>query len=74
MAGVWMDAVTTVAAYRERWDVTSRTPLGTEPKSIEGIGHKKRARAALERAVAVAQQATCGYDIEAPVPVPTLAG
>jgi len=44
-----------VAAYRELSDVTSRTSLETEPKSIEGIGHKKRARAALERAVTVAQ-------------------
>jgi len=69
-----MDAVATVAAYRERWDVTSRTSLGTEPKSIEEIGHKKRASAALERAVAVAQQATRGYDSKAPVLVPTLAG
>jgi len=74
MAELWLDAVATVAAYRERWDVTSRTPLGAEPKSIEGIGHKKRARAALERAVAVTQQATRGYGIEAPVLVPTLAG
>jgi len=74
LAEVWLDAVATLAAYRERWDVTSRTPLGGEPKTVEWIGQKKRAEAAMQRAVAVGQQATRGYGIEAPVPVPTLAG
>ncbi|MHB8290288.1 MAG: TrwC relaxase [Acidimicrobiales bacterium] len=73
-AQVWLDSVATIAAYRERWDVHGRSPLGGEPKTIEWIGHKKRAEAAVQRAVAVAQQATPTVTVEAPAPVPTLAG
>ncbi|MHB8221100.1 MAG: ATP-dependent DNA helicase, partial [Acidimicrobiales bacterium] len=59
-AQVWLASVATIAAYRERWDVHTRTPLGGEPKTIEWIGHRRRAGAALERAVAVAAQVDDG--------------
>jgi len=51
----------------------TRTPLGGEPKSVEWIGHWRRASAALERAVAVGQ-VDGGITVEAPASVPTLAG
>jgi hypothetical protein len=48
---VWLRAVSTVAAYRDRWNITQdpRT-LGPEATSIEELGHRRRALAALERA------------------------
>ncbi|MHB8290174.1 MAG: MobF family relaxase, partial [Acidimicrobiales bacterium] len=73
-AEVWLASVATIAAYRERWDVHTRTPLGGEPKTSEWIGHRRRAEAAVQRAIAVGQPVTPGVTIEAPATVPTLAG
>ncbi|HWG74724.1 MAG TPA: hypothetical protein VG184_11795 [Acidimicrobiales bacterium] len=50
----WMQAVSTVAAYRDRWGIgNDHRPLGPERavKTIEAIGHRKRAQAAAERAL-----------------------
>ncbi|MHB8219131.1 MAG: hypothetical protein ACYDHU_02245 [Acidimicrobiales bacterium] len=73
-AQVWIDAAAVVTAYRERWDVRTKTPLGGEAKTIEWIGHRKRAEAPIARALAVAQPVTPGVNVEAPAPVPTLPG
>jgi hypothetical protein len=48
-----MAAVSTVAAYRDRWSIgNDHRPLGsyTAVKAIEGVGHRKRAQAAIQRA------------------------
>jgi len=55
--GAWTRAVSTVAAYRDRWDIsTDHRPLGPESvvKTIEAIGHRKRAQDAVERALRLA--------------------
>jgi len=60
MRDAWFRAVSTVAAYRERWGIgADHWPLGAESavKTIEGIGHRKRAQAAAERALRLAGQA-----------------
>jgi len=57
----WLRAVSTVAAYRERWGIgADHRPLGPESavKTIEAVGHRKRAQAAAERALQVANAAT----------------
>jgi len=56
----WSRAVSTVAAYRDRWGVgADHRPLGPESavKTIEAVGHRKRARAAVERALNLAGEA-----------------
>jgi hypothetical protein len=48
---LWLRALSTVAAYRERWNIThDPRALGPEATSIEQLSHRRRARAALERA------------------------
>jgi hypothetical protein len=57
----WMQAVSTVAAYRDRWAIgNDHRPLGPDSaaKTIEAVGHRRRAQAALERALQVAGEAT----------------
>jgi len=57
----WLRAVSTVAAYRERWGIgADHRRLGPESavKTIEAVGHRKRAQAAVERALQVANAAT----------------
>jgi len=57
----WTRAVSTVAAYRQRWGIDiDHRPLGPESaaKTIEGLGHRKRAQAAVERALRLAGEAT----------------
>jgi hypothetical protein len=49
----WIEAVTTVVAYRERWNIDDeRLPIGPKgpARSIEAINQRNLARAALERA------------------------
>jgi len=61
----WMQAVSTVAAYRDRWGIgNDHRPLGPEgaAKTIEAIGHRRRAQAAVERALQVAGPATAAAD------------
>jgi hypothetical protein len=50
-----MHEVSTVAAYRDRWHIISQRAVGTdaEPGSIEERSQRQRARAAIERAVAI---------------------
>jgi len=58
-AEAWMQAVSTVAAYRDRWNIGSDArPLGADhtPKTIEAIGHRRRAQAAVERALQLTSQ------------------
>jgi len=59
MRDAWLRAVSTVAAYRERWGIRAdHRPLGPESavKTIEAVGHRKRAQAAVERALHLAGQ------------------
>jgi hypothetical protein len=49
----WIEAVTTVVAYRDRWNIDDEhLPLGPKgpARSIEAINQRDLARAALERA------------------------
>jgi conjugative relaxase-like TrwC/TraI family protein len=49
----WLAAVSTVAAYRERWDIAEhRSPLGPPkaPKTIEALRHHERVTVAVSRA------------------------
>jgi len=53
----WMQAVSTVAAYRDRWGIgNDHRPLGPDSaaKTIEALGHYRRAQAAVERALQTA--------------------
>jgi len=67
----WVRAVSTVAAYRDRWDIgADHRPLGPDSavKTVEGIGHRKRAQAAVERALRPASDAM-GGDARMSVPL-----
>ncbi len=70
----WMQAVSTVAAYRARWEIDNdHRPLGPDDsaKTIEALGHRRRAQAAVERALQVAGAATAAADtVSAEVPEP----
>ena len=49
----WVRAISTVAAFRERWGVgADPRPLGPDSvvSSVEGLGHRRRAQAAIARA------------------------
>ncbi len=54
----WMNAVATVAAYRERWSIENdHKPVGSDNVgTIERLGHRKRAQAAVAWANAAALQ------------------
>ena len=56
----WMQEVSTVAAYRDRWHITGRRTIGAEGdvRSIEQEGQRQRAQAAAERAVAISRAET----------------
>lgn len=50
----WLQAIATIAAYRDRWGIgNDHRPLGpdTAASSIEAIGQRKRAQAAVETAL-----------------------
>jgi conjugative relaxase-like TrwC/TraI family protein len=69
---LWMRAVSTVAGYRDRWGIgNDHRPLGpdTAVQTIEGIGHRNRAQAAVEAALRLAGE-TRTAPHEAPAPVP----
>lgn len=53
----WLREVSTVAAYRDRWHLTSERPLGaeTDVTSVEQHTQRQRARAAMQRAVAISK-------------------
>ena len=67
-----MQAVSTVAAYRDRWGIgNDHRPLGPDDgaKTIEALGHRRRAQEAVERAVQIAGAATAAADtVSAEVP------
>jgi hypothetical protein len=53
----WLRSLSTVAAFRERWGVSSGSlPLGPDSAvtSIEGLVHRRRAEAAIARAIGLA--------------------
>jgi len=54
----WMVAVSTVAAYRDRWSIgNGHRPLGSDgaAKTIEGVGYRKRAQVATRRALSLSE-------------------
>ena len=56
----WMQAISTVAAYRDRWGIgNDHLPLGPDSaaRTIEALGHRGRAEAAVERALQLAGEA-----------------
>jgi conjugative relaxase-like TrwC/TraI family protein len=66
----WLRALSTVAAYRDRWHITGEQTLGAsaEVTTIEQRDQRRRAHAAAERARAIAvpiksQQVDAGTDI-----------
>jgi hypothetical protein len=50
----WLREASTVAAYRERWNVTGRDPVDANRSTIERMGHEKRAEMAAELARSIA--------------------
>ena len=53
----WIEAISTVAAYRERWAIDADTrPLGPDSaaNTLEAVGHRKRAQVAADRALILA--------------------
>ena len=51
---IWIEAVSTVAAYRKRWNIgDDKEPLGARvaAETLEGIGHRQRAQAAIQVAL-----------------------
>jgi hypothetical protein len=69
---VWLGAVSTVAAYRDRWGIgNDHRPLGSDTAvtTIEGIGHRNRAQAAVEAALRLSGEAHAVHQ-DAPAPVP----
>ncbi|MGH8981624.1 MAG: MobF family relaxase, partial [Acidimicrobiales bacterium] len=56
----WLREVSTVAAYRDRWHLTSGRPLGAETDvgSIEQQTQRQRAQAAIGRALAISRAET----------------
>ena len=51
----WLDEATTVAAYRDRYQVSGRSPFGDEPRSDAQVLDAVRARRAIRRARAIAE-------------------
>jgi hypothetical protein len=51
----WLRDVCTVAAYRDRWNITGPTVIGrrADASSVEQLGQHKRAEAAIDHAVAL---------------------
>jgi conjugative relaxase-like TrwC/TraI family protein len=69
----WLDALGVVAAYRERWGITrERSPLGAEgvASSLEALGHRRRAEAALLEASRLGARST---DVEQAGEIPVMA-
>ena len=53
----WLRAVSTVAAFRDRWELgADPRPLGLKPAvtTLEGLGHRRSAQAAVARALKLA--------------------
>jgi hypothetical protein len=62
----WLDAATTVAAYRDRYKVTSDLPVGGGVKSDAQRADRQRARAALRaaRSAGASERATAALSME----------
>ena len=58
----WMQAVTTVAAYRDRWNIpVDHIPLGPDNtvEPVEALRDRRRARAAAELAIKLSAASPC---------------
>jgi hypothetical protein len=53
----WMKEISTIAAFRDRWHISSQNPIGTQGNtiSIEQRGQRRRAMAAADRATALSR-------------------
>jgi conjugative relaxase-like TrwC/TraI family protein len=63
----WMIQVTVIAAYRDRYQITSTTPLGANPDAKAQRQDAERAAAAVRRAATIATQADANH-IRRPAP------
>ena len=76
----WLREMVTIAAFRDRWNVTSRRPVPADRSSLERAGHEKRAEQADARAARIASglarpqlPSTGGvHEIETGLPEPTM--
>ena len=68
----WLRAASAVAAYRERWNVGDQRALGPDPTTIEQLGHRKRAQAAIDRARILSGVASPRPEPKTPPQVPEL--
>jgi hypothetical protein len=64
----WMREVSTIAAYRDRWHITSQSALGKqgEASSMEQAGERQRAQAAAVRALAISSAAVEKQTVTSP--------
>jgi len=60
----WKGAVQVIAAYRDRYDITGRHPLGTSPESVTHRADRDRAADALRRAQHIAGDSANGRAME----------
>jgi len=64
----WIEAVTTVVAYRDRWNIDDyRLPIGPNvpARSIDAVNQRDLARAALERGSRLSFAAETSSELEA---------
>ena len=67
----WLREASTVAAYRERWNIGhDHRSLGPDPTSIEQLGDRRRAQAAIDRARTLFGSAAPRPAPMTPAPVP----
>lgn len=65
-AATWRKATRTVAAYRDRYRITSQTPLGPEPATAAQKIDAARARAALDQARVAAETLDNAHVVRSP--------
>ena len=69
----WLREASTVAAYRERWNVGhDHRPLGPDATSIEQLGQRRRALAAIDRARTLSSAASPRPKSRTPAQLPEL--
>jgi conjugative relaxase-like TrwC/TraI family protein len=65
----WLQALDTVAAYRERWQVFGLAVFGVEPRTHEQKAHQECAQRAMSTAVAIAHTADVASEASVPAMV-----
>lgn len=54
----WTEVLSSVAAYRARWNIDDESPLGSDSAvcTIEALDHRERAKIAIQRALRLSQE------------------